>query len=218
MRRLLWILTACLAPLAALTLVAMSARPACACSTKLPGYRAQMKSDLRNLVSAQDSFREDRGRYAASIADLGTRYASSTGIVVTIDSLIGTQGWAATARHADLGEEYCQLSHLSTGDPVSQPRCSGDKRRAATKLALDVEFYIGLAAVIIAFATAVAGRMHWGAAMATVSIWVVNPFLPGVAVMRCGDPSATVGGLLFTVATVLGCIAGLDARRASRGH
>lgn len=218
MRRLLWTLTACVAPLTALTLVAMSARPACACSTKAPGYRAQMKSDLRNLVSAQESFREDRRRYAGSIADLGTRYASSTGIVVTIDSLIGTQGWAATARHADLGEEYCQLSNVSTDDPVSQPRCSGDKRRAANQLALDVEFYIGLVAVIIAFATAAAGRMHWGAAMATVSTWVINPFAPGPLVQRCGDPSATVEGLLFTAATVVGCAAGLALRRARPRH
>jgi len=64
-------------------------------NTKEKAYLAAMKADLRNLVTAQESYFEENMTYSN---DLGTGYHSSTGVTVTIGSVTGA-GWAATASH-----------------------------------------------------------------------------------------------------------------------
>jgi len=59
-------------------------------------YVAAMKSDLRNLVTAEESYFADNVTYTRS---LGTAFAPSAGVEVTIIEASGT-GWSATARHA----------------------------------------------------------------------------------------------------------------------
>ena len=66
-------------------------------NTKEKAYVASMKSDLRNLVTAQEAYFSDKTTYAASTGAL-TAYSSSTGVTVAISSATGT-GWAATAKH-----------------------------------------------------------------------------------------------------------------------
>src|SRR5829696_2729240 len=72
-------------------------------NTKEKAYVASMKSDLRNLVTAQEAyFADNSSAYAASITNLGTsRYKASTGVTVTISSGTSTN-WAATASHSGL--------------------------------------------------------------------------------------------------------------------
>jgi len=66
-------------------------------NTKEKAYVASMKSDLRNLVTAQEAYFSDKTTYAASTGAL-TAYNSSTGVTVTMGTVNGT-GWAATAAH-----------------------------------------------------------------------------------------------------------------------
>ena len=66
-------------------------------NTKEKAYVAAMKSDLRNMVTAQEAYFSDNTTYAASTGAL-TNYSSSTGVTVTMTSASGT-GWAATAKH-----------------------------------------------------------------------------------------------------------------------
>jgi prepilin-type N-terminal cleavage/methylation domain-containing protein len=65
-------------------------------NTKEKAYIASMKSDLRNLVTAQESYFADNMTYATALGDLN--FTSSSGVTVTIDAATGT-GWSATATH-----------------------------------------------------------------------------------------------------------------------
>ena len=68
-------------------------------NTKEKAYVASMKTDLRNLITAQEAyFSDNNSTYAASIAAMGTNYKASSGVTVTLGSVTNT-GWAATATH-----------------------------------------------------------------------------------------------------------------------
>ena len=64
-------------------------------NTKEKAYIASMKSDLRNLVTAEESYFAD---YVTYTSNLGTNYNTSAGVTVTINNPTGT-GWQATAAH-----------------------------------------------------------------------------------------------------------------------
>src|SRR5258706_5473999 len=64
-------------------------------NTKEKAYVASMKSDLRNLVTAQEAyFSDNNSAYASSTGAMGTNYRASTGVTVTINSNTAT-GWTA---------------------------------------------------------------------------------------------------------------------------
>ena len=65
-------------------------------NTKEKAYVAAMKSDLRNLVTAEESYFADNTTYTTTLAT--TQYNASQGVAVNITSASGT-GWAATATH-----------------------------------------------------------------------------------------------------------------------
>src|SRR5512132_512483 len=65
-------------------------------NTKEKAYIAAMKSDLRNLVTAQESYFADNVTYATTTSNLS--YNSSAGVTVTVSGATGT-GWSATASH-----------------------------------------------------------------------------------------------------------------------
>jgi prepilin-type N-terminal cleavage/methylation domain-containing protein len=66
-------------------------------NTKEKAYVASMKTDLRNLITAQDAYYADNNSYyAAGTANLGTNYRASTGISVVIGGATAS-GWVATA-------------------------------------------------------------------------------------------------------------------------
>lgn len=93
----------------ALVVSALLVRPACGCTTKTPGYYATMKADLRNLVTAQETFFADSGRYVRSLAEFGeTGYQSSSGVTVEL-TVPGDTGWLASARHSSLTNVSCRL-------------------------------------------------------------------------------------------------------------
>ncbi len=66
-------------------------------NTKEKAYVAAMKSDLRNLVTAEESYFADNLAYG-TIANLGTAYSSSQGVLVATSAVTAT-GWSASATH-----------------------------------------------------------------------------------------------------------------------
>ncbi len=66
-------------------------------NTKEKAYIASMKSDLRNLVNAEESYFADWITYGDNTA-LGTSYGESPGVTVTIANVSG-KGWSAHADH-----------------------------------------------------------------------------------------------------------------------
>ena len=66
-------------------------------NTKEKAFVASMKSDLRNLITAQEAyFSDNTNNYAPAISNLGTNYASSPGITVVLSN-VTTTGWGASA-------------------------------------------------------------------------------------------------------------------------
>ncbi|HEV8409562.1 MAG TPA: prepilin-type N-terminal cleavage/methylation domain-containing protein, partial [Gemmatimonadaceae bacterium] len=64
-------------------------------NTKEKAYVASMKSDLRNLITAQEAyFSDNNSTYAQSTTNLGTNYKASSGITVTLSNVTNT-GWQA---------------------------------------------------------------------------------------------------------------------------
>jgi len=66
-------------------------------NTKQKAYVAQMKSDLKNLATAEEAYFYDSTSYTTSLAALNN-FRSSTGVTLTV--LEGTpMGWSAQATH-----------------------------------------------------------------------------------------------------------------------
>ena len=92
-------------------------------NTKEKAYLASMKSDLHNLVTAQEAyFSDNNSLYAGSTTNLGTNYNPSTGITVTITGVSGI-GWSATATSVSTAKTCSiTLGSGSTGD--GEPVCN----------------------------------------------------------------------------------------------
>jgi len=93
-------------------------------NTKEKAYIAAMKSDLRNLVTAQESYFADYVTYTSSQANLN--YTPSTGVTVTVASPSGT-GWSATSSHNGT-TKTCGIYVGSSTAPVTganegEPKC-----------------------------------------------------------------------------------------------
>ncbi len=66
-------------------------------NTKEKAYVAAMKSDLRNLLTAQENYFSDNATYAAAASNLNIQV--SPGVTLTI-SAASAQGWTATVTHS----------------------------------------------------------------------------------------------------------------------
>ncbi len=65
-------------------------------NTKGKANAASLKSDLRNLATAQEAYFYDNATYATSVTQLS--YGQSPGVVLTIINATGS-GWSARATH-----------------------------------------------------------------------------------------------------------------------
>jgi prepilin-type N-terminal cleavage/methylation domain-containing protein len=91
-------------------------------NTKEKAYVASMKSDLRNLVTAEEAyFSDNNSMYAGSTANLGTNYHPSTGVTVTITGASGT-GWAAFATSVSTAKT-CNISLGGGSTDEGNPLC-----------------------------------------------------------------------------------------------
>ena len=97
-------------------------------STKEKAYITAMKSDLRNMMTAQESYFSDYGEYADGTAKL-KGFSQTTNVTVG-NIQAGKAGWYATAAHGALpGGVTCAIA---VGDKVGtetpplnegEPRC-----------------------------------------------------------------------------------------------
>jgi type IV pilus assembly protein PilA len=95
-------------------------------NTKGKAYVTAMKSDLRNLVSSQESFFSDSARYTTSLTSLG--FKQSTGTVAP-NIAVGSGYWTATNSHTQLANTSCGIA-VNTTNPVvtsageGEPACA----------------------------------------------------------------------------------------------
>ena len=94
-------------------------------NTKEKAYVASMKSDLRNLITAEEAyFSDNNSSYATTTgaSGLGTNYRASSGVTVTIGTVTAT-GWAATAGHNSTAKT-CAISVGGTSTTEGEPVCN----------------------------------------------------------------------------------------------
>ena len=92
-------------------------------NTKEKAYVASMKSDLRNLVTAQEAyFSDNNSTYATTTTSFGTNYHPSSGVTVTIGT-VTSSGWDATASHASTNKT-CSIIVDGIASGNSEPTCS----------------------------------------------------------------------------------------------
>ena len=92
-------------------------------NTKEKAYLASMKSDLRNLATAEESFFADNQTYSTNKTAMN--FTESVGVTVTVNSASGT-GWKATAAH-NATTKTCQIgfgSDTIAGVPEGSVKCS----------------------------------------------------------------------------------------------
>ena len=80
---------------------------ACGCGNKHTAYRAMLKSDLRNLVLAQESYFVDHRRFGSG-ADLGSGFAASSLDSITVVAA-DSVAWRAIGTHPYLVGEACGI-------------------------------------------------------------------------------------------------------------
>ena len=95
-------------------------------NTKSKAYIAAMKSDLRNLVTAEESYFSDSAVYATDTSK-GMKFKPSTGVSMpTIVPFAGA--WLATNTHSQLTSFSCGIGVNTTNPLVSaagdgEPTC-----------------------------------------------------------------------------------------------
>jgi prepilin-type N-terminal cleavage/methylation domain-containing protein len=94
-------------------------------NTKSKAYITAMKSDLRNLVSSEESYFSDSSAYTSDLSLLG--FKQSTG-VYTPTITIGAGYWKATVTHTQLANVSCGIAVNTTNPTIStagegEPAC-----------------------------------------------------------------------------------------------
>lgn len=91
--------------------------------TKEKALVAAMKSDLRNLVTAEEAYFADSIRYTT---DLGAAFRMSPGVVGPTITLTA-DGWTATASHTSTTKTcavYAGSTALAPATKEGEPRCT----------------------------------------------------------------------------------------------
>src|SRR5205814_3109455 len=96
-------------------------------NTKEKAYLASMKSDLRNLVTAEEAYFADSVKYSSTIGAGGVIFTQSTGntaptITTTAD------GWTANIKNANTTKTcsiYIGSTSLTTATKECEQKCHG---------------------------------------------------------------------------------------------
>jgi prepilin-type N-terminal cleavage/methylation domain-containing protein len=91
-------------------------------NTKGKAYITAMKSDLRNLMTAEESYFSDSSKYTQTVTDL--KFNSSTG-VNTPTIATGAGYWTATVTHSQLTGTTCGIG-VNTTNPTSAGAGDGE--------------------------------------------------------------------------------------------
>ena len=81
-------------------------------NTKQKAYVATLKTDLRNLVTAEEAYFSDHTTYTTALAT--TQFDPSQGVTYSVTAATGT-GWAATATHVGLVGATPAGCHIAVG-------------------------------------------------------------------------------------------------------
>jgi type IV pilus assembly protein PilA len=92
-------------------------------NTKSKAYIAAMKSDLRNLITAEESYFVDSAKYATDTTK-GMKFRPSTGVAMPkITTFAGA--WLATNTHSQLASFSCGIG-VNTTNPVIASASDGE--------------------------------------------------------------------------------------------
>ena len=75
-------------------------------TTKEKAYLATMKTDLRNLVTAEEGYFSDNQAFTTDLAAAG--FSPSKNVSITVDQLTGN-GWHANATHSIATTRTCDV-------------------------------------------------------------------------------------------------------------
>jgi len=84
-------------------------------NTKSKAYITAMKSDLRNLVTAEEAFFSDSSKYTSTISNL--KFQNSTGTNAP-NIATGSGWWTATNDHTQLPGQSCGIG-INTTNPIA---------------------------------------------------------------------------------------------------
>ena len=92
-------------------------------NTKSKAYVTAMKSDLRNLVTAEEAFFSDSSKYTGTLTQL--KFQVSTGVnAPTITT--GAGYWVATNTHTQLSGMECGIGINTTNPTVGNTAAEGE--------------------------------------------------------------------------------------------
>jgi type IV pilus assembly protein PilA len=83
-------------------------------NTKGKAYITAMKSDLRNMVTAEEGFFFDSSKYSSDITAIN--FKQSTGVNVPVITT-GPGYWSATVSHSQLPSSVCAIA-VNTTNPL----------------------------------------------------------------------------------------------------
>ena len=92
-------------------------------TTKEKAYVATMKTDLRNLVTAEEAYFSDNQAFTTDTAAMG--YSPSKNVNITVTAASGT-GWAANATHTLVAGKTCTVqvgTSVTAGNKDGVPVC-----------------------------------------------------------------------------------------------
>ena len=89
--------------------------------TKTTAQLAVMKSDLRNLATAQEAFFANEGEYALSVSELESIFQPSDGVTITIS--VEGSSWGAIASIEGVEEQCTFAMGPAISPPMSGPIC-----------------------------------------------------------------------------------------------
>ena len=93
-------------------------------NSKTKAYTAAMKSDLRNLVAAEESFFADSVYYLPYIDTTKLRFKPSLS-VSTPSIIVGRGYWSATVMHSQIPNFTCGIS-VNTVNPIVSAAGEGE--------------------------------------------------------------------------------------------
>jgi len=92
-------------------------------NTKSKAYIAAMKSDLRNLVTAEEAYFADSVKYATDTTN-GLKFRPSTGVSMPVIATF-SGAWLATNTHSQLPSFSCGIG-VNTTNPVATAAGDGE--------------------------------------------------------------------------------------------
>jgi prepilin-type N-terminal cleavage/methylation domain-containing protein len=96
--------------------------------TKENAYMASMKSDLRNLITAQETYFSDNTTYTTDMGAAGLNISTTAGVSVAITVVVGPpMGFNATAAHIGTAETCAVFIATPAVAPAvneGEPRCT----------------------------------------------------------------------------------------------